>query len=255
MAGLLIAGLSVQQAVKADTNGSTPAETRSAYSDTVSKTYDFHWGKEGPFLPSLATTGTGQFLDAKSVPTAEYCGHCHEASYHQWRESAHANANRAPWYKSNVRLLNAEKGVAFSRHCESCHNPVALLSGALTTGAPESHAYDADGVTCMSCHAVQSMDLRGTGSYVMGIPAVLVDENGIAIQRPVSDGEILSHLDRHSAAVMKPFYKTSEFCAVCHKAALPRKLTGYKWQRAMSTYDEWQNSSFAKQSPLSFYTQ
>ena len=52
---------------------------------------------------------------------------------------------------------------------------------------------------------------------------------------------------------MKPFYKTSEFCATCHKAALPRQLNDYKWQRAISLYDEWQNSSFAKQSPLPFY--
>jgi tetratricopeptide (TPR) repeat protein len=80
-----------------------------------------------------------------------------------------------------------------------------------------------------------------------------VDENGDPIHRTVSDAEILQHLDRHSAAVMRPIYKTSEFCASCHKAALPHELNDYKWQRAMSPYDEWQNSSFAKQSPLPFY--
>ena len=73
------------------------------------------------------------------------------------------------------------------------------------------------------------------------------------IHRKVSDLEVLTHLDRHSAAVMKPFYRTSEFCASCHKAALPHELNDYKWQRAMTPYDEWQNSSFAKQSPLPFY--
>ena len=40
--------------------------------------------------------------------------------------------------------------------------------------------------------------------------------------RPVTDAEILAHLDRHSKAVMKDFYRTSEFCAACHKAALPQ---------------------------------
>ncbi len=97
------------------------------------------------------------------------------------------------------------------------------------------------------------MDTRGTGSYVLGTPAVLVDEQGKPITRPVSDAEILAHLDRHSAAVMKPFYKTSQFCAACHEAALPKQLNDYKWQRAISLYDEWQASSFAKQSPLPFY--
>jgi tetratricopeptide (TPR) repeat protein len=52
---------------------------------------------------------------------------------------------------------------------------------------------------------------------------------------------------------MKPFYKTSQYCSACHEAALPKQLNDYKWQRAISLYEEWQASSFAKQSPLPFY--
>jgi Tfp pilus assembly protein PilF len=52
---------------------------------------------------------------------------------------------------------------------------------------------------------------------------------------------------------MKDFYRSSEFCAACHKAALPKILNDYKWQRAIFLYDEWQLSSFAKESPLPFY--
>ena len=88
----------------------------------------------------------------------------------------------------------------------------------------------------------------------MGTPAVLVDEAGAPITRPVSDAlEILAHLDRHSKAVMRPLYQTAEFCAACHKAAIPRTLDDYKWLRAISLYDEWQAASFTKQSPLPFY--
>ena len=87
----------------------------------------------------------------------------------------------------------------------------------------------------------------------MGTPAVLVDENGAPITRPVSDAEILAHLDRHSKAVMRPLYQTAEYCAACHKAAIPRTLDDYKWLRAISLYDEWQAASFTKQSPLPFY--
>ncbi len=251
---VVLASLTLNRAVRAGSEADVHADARKAYSEKTAGTYDFHFKENSPFLPSLATTDNGQFIEPSNFLSAEYCGHCHEASYHQWRESAHANANRAPWYKSNVHLLNVEKGIAFSRHCEGCHNPVALLGGDLTKGAPESHSYDADGVSCSFCHAVQKVDTRGTGSYTVGVPAVLVDETGAPIRRPVSDGEILAHLDRHSAAVMKPFYKTSEYCAACHKAALPQELTDYKWLRAMSPYDEWQNSSFAGQSPLPFYS-
>jgi Tfp pilus assembly protein PilF len=239
--------------VRATSEADEAAAARLAYSEKTAAKYNFRYGKELPFLPSNATTDNGQFLNPKSFYTAEYCGHCHHESHAQWRQSAHSNANRVPYYLRNVGLLNDEKGIEFSRHCEGCHDPIALVAGALTQGAPKKRPYDQDGVTCSVCHSIQSVDTRGTGSYVMGVPAVLVDEEGKPITRQVSDGEILAHLDRHSQAVMRDLYKTPEFCSSCHKAALPRTLNDYKWQRAISLYDEWQSSSFAKQSPLPFY--
>ena len=239
--------------VKAGTEADAAAAARTAYSQKAAKDYTYRFGAEHPFLPSNITTDNGQFIDPRSFPTADYCGHCHKEAHAQWRESAHSNANRAPWYLRNVNLLNAEKNISSSRHCEGCHDPVAVVAGAITEGAPRKRPYDQDGVTCMVCHAIKSVDTRGTASFVLAEPAVLVDESGQPIHRPVSDAEILTHLDRHSAAVMKPFYRTSEFCATCHKAALPKTLNDYKWQRAISLYDEWQNSSFAKESPLPFY--
>ena len=235
------------------TDDDAHADARAAYNLKTAATYNFRFGQKSPFLPSNATTDTGAFIDPKDFPTAAYCGHCHQAAHQQWRESVHSNSNRVPYYLRNVNLLAAEKGIAFTRHCEGCHDPIALVSGALTDKSPRTRPYDQDGVTCMTCHSIQSVDTRGTGSYVMGIPAVLLDENGQPIHRAVTDAEILAHLDRHSAAVMKPFYRTSEFCSACHKAALPHALNDYKWQRAISLYDEWQNASFAKQSPLPFY--
>ncbi len=239
--------------VKAGTEAEAAAAERHAYSEKIAANYTYRTDKNHPFLPSNMQTDTGEFIDPKSFPTAQYCGHCHQESHTQWRESAHSNSNRAPWYLKNVGLLNAEKGVEFSRHCEGCHDPIAVAAGAINPGAPKKRPYDQDGVTCMVCHSIQKINTRGTGSFTLAVPAVMVDENGEPIHRPVSDAEILAHLDRHSKAVMKDFYRTSEFCATCHKAALPQTLNGYKWQRAISLYDEWQNSSFAKESPLPFY--
>jgi cytochrome c556 len=59
------------------------------------------------------------------------------------------------------------------------------------------------------------------------------DRQAGGIYGEVPDKEILAHLDRHSKAVMKDFYRTSDFCGACHKAALPSMLNGYKWQRAI----------------------
>lgn len=229
------------------------AAERTAYSQNVAEHYNMTFGAGKPFLPSNAATDNGQFIDPKSFPTAEYCGHCHQQAYAEWRQSVHANAFRNPWYVKNVDMLINERGIEYSRHCEGCHNPIALTSGALTKGSPIKRDFDDDGITCSTCHAIQKVNTRGTGSYVMGVPAVLVDADGKPIYGQVPDKEILAHLDRHAQAVMKDFYRTSEFCATCHKAALPRELNHYKWQRAFAVYDEWQQASFSKQSPLPFY--
>jgi hypothetical protein len=253
--GVVLTGLNVflPRPVKAGSQAEEAATARQQYTEKVAAKYNYRFGKDLAFAPSNATTDTGEFIDPRDFPTAEYCGHCHQESHKQWRESAHSNANRVPYYLKNVALLNDSKGIEYSRHCEGCHDPIALVSGALTQAGPKKRPYDQDGVTCMVCHSIQKVDTSGTGSYVLGVPAVLVDEDGKPITRKVSDGEILAHLDRHSKAVMKDFYRSSEFCSSCHNAALPRSLNNYKWQRAISLYDEWQGSSFAKQSPLPFY--
>lgn len=224
------------------------------YNDETAKNYDFKWGKDKPFLPSLAKSATGGFLDPAMFMSADYCSKCHKASHQEWRESAHANAFRAPFYKKNVELLINTKGIEFTRHCEGCHNPIALFSGSLTANSKVDRGFDEDGITCTTCHSIQSLQpTTGLGSYVMGVPAVMVDEGGNPVTRPVSDDEIMKRPDLHKKAVMKDFYKTPEFCGACHKAAVPKILNGYKWLRAFSVYDEWQQSSWSKESPLPFY--
>src|SRR5262249_32666989 len=145
--------------------------------------------------------------------------------------------------------------IEFSRHCEGCHNPVALFSGALTTDSKLARPFDEEGVTCMVCHSMQQVqNTGGTGSYVMGTPAMLIKDDGTPVTTQVKESDILSHLDQHKRAVMRDFYRTPEFCAVCHKAAVPKALNGYRWLRAFTVYDEWQESSWSKQSLAPFYT-
>jgi tetratricopeptide (TPR) repeat protein len=237
----------------ASENTAPAADARAAYSQATAENYDYAFGANKPFLPSKATTDTGQFIDPKSFPTAEYCGHCHQEAYRQWRQTAHANSFRTPWYVKNVNMLRDQDSLAYTRHCEGCHNPIALVGGALTPKSPVDRHFDDDGITCSVCHSIQKVNTYGTGSYVLAQPAVLVDPSGQPVYGQVSDKEILAHLDWHERAVMKDFYRTSEFCAACHKADLPRELNHYKWQRAFFVYDEWQQASFSRQSPLPFY--
>ena len=225
------------------------------YSDQARKSFDFRFGKDNFSLPGNAATVDNQFIQSGAFPTAEYCGHCHEEAYHQWRQALHSNSFRTPFYRTSVNILIRTKGIEFSRHCDSCHNPIAVVSGALTQDSQVDRSFDKDGLTCTTCHAIQGLQsTSGNGGYILGVPAVMVDENGQRIPGEVPFGDIFEHPERHSAAVMKPFYRTAEFCAACHKANLPNPLNDYKFIRAFTVYDEWQNSKFSHRNPLTFYT-
>lgn len=236
--------------------GSGPDIERKSYTERVNAKYNFRFGKDQPFLPSNIQTDNGDFIQAGTFPTAQYCRHCHEEAYHQWRQSLHSNSFRAPFYKVNVDLLNKTQGIELSRHCEGCHNPVALLSGAITSNPlVKDRKFDEDGITCSVCHSIQKLQPTfGLASYVMGVPAVMVDVDGKPIPGEVPYKQILEHTDRHVKAVMKDFYRSPEFCGSCHKANLPDTLNNYKWLRAIGLYDEWQASSFSHRSPLPFYS-
>ena len=239
----------------------TPAQTkmdaeaaRKAYSDKTAASYNFAFGKGKISVPGNAAVVGDEFIQSEAFPTAEYCGHCHQEAYHQWRQALHSNAFRTPFYRTSVNILIRTKGIEFSRHCDSCHNPVGVLAGGLTQDSLVDRKFDQDGLTCTTCHSVQKLQPTfGNGGFVMGVPAVLVDENGNRMPGMQPDSEILAHLDRHSKAVMKDFYRSPEFCAACHKANLPKTLNDYKEIRAFTTYDEWQNSKFSQRNPLTFY--
>ena len=227
---------------------------RKEYADQVAQNYNFAFGKGKISVPGNAAVEGNTFLQPDAFPTAKYCGHCHQEAYHQWRQSLHSNSFRTPFYRTSVNLLINTKGIEFSRHCDSCHNPIAVLSGGLTQNSIVDRKFDQDGLTCTTCHSIQKLQSTlGNGGYVMGVPSVLVDENGKRIPGMPPDSEIFAHLDRHSKAVMQDIYKTPELCSACHKANLPKTLNEYKEIRAFTTYDEWQNSKFSQRNPLTFY--
>ncbi|MGB8769690.1 MAG: tetratricopeptide repeat protein [Candidatus Korobacteraceae bacterium] len=234
---------------------SDESQERKNYSDRIWQTYNFRFGKDNLSLPGNAAIEGNEFIQPGAFPNAKYCGHCHEEAYHQWRQALHSNSFRTPFYRTSVNILIRTKGIEFSRHCDSCHNPVAVVTGALTQGANVDRSFDQDGVSCTTCHSIQRLQsTSGNGSYVMGVPAVIVDEKGNRIPGEVPFPDILAHPERHSQAVMQPFYRTPEFCAACHKANLPNPLNDYKFIRAFTSYDEWQNSKFSKRNPLTFYS-
>ena len=231
---------------------------RKAHNDLVTPAYNFHYGKLNPYTPGNVTVQGEGFIQPGAFPSAEYCGTCHQEAYKQWRQALHSNAFRTPFYRTSVNLLIRDKtrGIAFARFCDSCHNPIGVLGAALTEDSRVDRArFDADGLTCTTCHSVLSLDsTKGNASVQMGVPSALVDEIGIRFPGEVPFDMILRHPERHSKAVMHDFLHKPEFCAACHKANLPAALNDYKFIRAFTAYDEWQQSKFSQRNPLTFYT-
>jgi tetratricopeptide (TPR) repeat protein len=223
------------------------------YNRWISESYDYRFGKDKAFSPSNATTFNGQFINGEDFISAARCAKCHTDTHPQWRESAHANSFREPFYQKNVKDLIKQKNIAFTRHCEACHNPAALFSGALTDKPQfKNRPFDDEGVSCIACHSIESVTGRGIGGYVMGQPALLQKADGTKILE-ATDQEILNNVPDHKRAMMRPLLKQPEFCGACHKSQVPQELNDYKFLRAFAVADELQQSSFSKESPHPFY--
>jgi tetratricopeptide (TPR) repeat protein len=228
---------------------------RKDYADHIRQNYNFRFGEGNISTPGNAKILGDDFVQPGAFPTAKYCSKCHAEAYSQWRQALHSNSFRTPFYRTSVNILARTKGIEFTRHCDSCHNPIGVLSGALTQNSKVDRAFDEEGLTCTTCHSVQQLQPTvGNGGFVMGVPALMVDQKGNRIPGEVSYDEIFKHPDRHSKAVIKDLNRMPEFCSACHKANLPTTLNDYKFIRAFTVFDEWQNSKFSQRNPLTFYT-
>lgn len=210
-----------------------------------------------PFSPSNARTESGGLIPVEQFFSAKRCAGCHSDTHAAWSESLHRNAAREPFYRESVDILLRTRGIEFTRHCESCHTPVALFAGKLTKNAPRQEApftpLDDEGVTCTVCHSIVEARLNGTGSFTIRRPALLAKEDGTPIFGDFTDEQILADIPSHKRAVMRPLLRTPEFCATCHKVDAPPELNGYKHIRGFSAYDEWQQSGASREAVAPYY--
>src|SRR5215510_400376 len=109
-------------------------------------------GDINPFLPSNARTASGEFIPVEQFFSSTRCAGCHADTHKSWSQSLHRNAAREPFYRESADILLRTRGIELTRHCESCHTPVALFSGALSKNSARQEApftrFDDEGVTC-----------------------------------------------------------------------------------------------------------
>lgn len=213
----------------------------------------------GLFSPSNAKTEDGKPIPADQFIPAARCATCHQDTHTEWSESLHRNAAREPFYKESVDILERQQGSEAIQHCESCHSPVATLSGALFKEnnppgtQPHTRPFEDEGVTCSVCHSITEVRLDGTGSYTIRRPALLAKADGTPIYGDVTDEQIMADVAGHKRAMMSPLLEKPEFCASCHKSAVTPGLNKYKFLRGFSAYDEWQQSGASTHTVAPYY--
>jgi tetratricopeptide (TPR) repeat protein len=228
------------------------------------------WFREGPkegakyFEPAATRTADGKFISADTLMMDTYCMKCHADVYDDHFHSSHKFSSfNNPAYLFSVRetrkvALERDGNVQASRWCAGCHDPVPFLSGAFDDPKfddvkhPTAHA----GITCTVCHAMTSLHgTVGNGGYTLEEPAHYPMAKS---QNPVfqwlNNQIVKAKPDFHKQTFLKPFHKTAEFCATCHKVSLPVELNHYKeFLRGQNHYDTYLLSGVSGHGTRSFY--
>lgn len=208
--------------------------------------YQFVYGEDRPFAPSLAQTATGGAFDVDSLAGSESCGTagCHEQIVEEWKPSAHRYAAMDPFFQGVQSVMAEQNGPESTRYCGGCHDPISLFSGTknLYTEELTGDAGYQEGVSCLSCHSVRETDLQGNANYVMVQPAAYLfqwADDGAG--RAVRDFLIRTYPDEHNRLAKRTF-KTPEYCAACHKQFIDEEVNRVGWVQLQNQYDNWKAS-------------
>lgn len=228
------------------------------------------WFREGPkegakyFEPAATRTADGKFINADTLMMDAYCTKCHGDVANDHFHSAHKFSSfNNPAYLFSVRetrkvAKDRDGDVKASRWCAGCHDPVPFLSGAFDDPNFDdvNHKTAHAGITCTVCHAMTALHgTVGNGGYTLEEPAhypFAKSENPLL--QWANQQLVKAKPDFHKQTFLKPFHKTAEFCATCHKVSIPVELNHYKeFLRGQNHYDTYLLSGVSGHGVRSFY--
>lgn len=211
--------------------------------------YEFPHGHDNPFSPSLAQTSTGGVIDPMLLSGSQSCGTsgCHEQIAEEWEVSAHRYAAEDPFFRAVQSAMAEEKGAAATRYCAGCHDPISLFAGTKDLHSDEltNKTGLAEGVSCISCHSINTVDERGNADYVMEPPIRYMFElqDGKS-SKWISDFLIRAYPQQHIDSFSRSFFKSSEYCSSCHKQFIDEQINQVGWVQLQNQYDPWKESQW-----------
>ncbi len=211
---------------------------------------------------------------------AESCVRCHADVVEQWATSAHRFASfNNPFYEATIVAMRMESlepnrwierhlaslgagrdevGRAKSKWCGGCHDPVLMFGGSMLNEIDRTSIEAQAGLTCLSCHAIDRVhDRTGNGNYNIadrsGDPYILSSSPPGSVGRLLHDAALKARPAVHAARMLKPFFRTSSYCATCHKVGLTEPVNGYRWLRGQNEFDSWDDGGVSLNAARTFY--
>lgn len=213
--------------------------------------YNFLFGKDRPFAPSLARTATNGALDPRSLAGSETCGAsgCHTQIYAEWKPSAHRYAAMDPIFLGIQNVMAKQNGPESTRYCGGCHDPISLFSGTkniFVENLTGLHGYN-EGISCLACHSIQKTDIQGNANYTITQPSEYLwqwspDHTAGALARNF----LIRTWPAQHNRLSKRMFKKPEYCAACHKQFIDQEVNRVGWVQLQNQYDNWAASHWNK---------
>jgi hypothetical protein len=205
--------------------------------------YQYLYGTNRPFAPSLAQTDTGGAFDERSLAGSMSCGTvgCHEQILQEWKPSAHRWSAMDTIFQGIQSVMAKQNGPESTRYCGGCHDPISLFSGSkniFVDNLTGSHGYE-EGVSCLSCHAIRETDVKGNANYTMTQPREYLwqwEDKGVG--GLARNFLIRAYPDEHNK-LSKRMFKKPEYCAACHKQFIDQEVNRVGWVQLQNQYDNW----------------
>lgn len=221
--------------------------------DALPPDYSYAYGPDRPFAPSLAMTVTGKAYDSRLLAGSEGCGStgCHDQIYAEWQVSAHRYAAMDAAFQTIQLNMAHQNGPDSTRYCGGCHDPISLFSGTknLYTDPAKLTALGGyrEGISCLACHAIREVDVKGNANYVMGRPARYLfelddDAHSTPARGFLRDFLIRAYPREHVRSLSKTLFKAPEYCAACHKQFVDQEINKVGWVQLQNQYDNWRKS-------------
>ncbi len=219
--------------------------------DSFPADYNFKYGEDRPFAPSLAKTETGGAYDQRSLSGSFSCGssQCHEEITKEWSISAHRWSAMDAAFQTVQEVMAKQNGAESTRYCGGCHDPISLFSGTKNIFTEELTSLSGyqEGVSCLACHGVGETDLKGNANYIMQqIPRYAFELEEGPTAKFISDFLIRAYPRHHVDTLAKRLFKTPEYCAACHKQFIDKEVNEVGWVQLQNQFDNWRKSHWNK---------